>query len=150
MDQEANTMTRYITVFAAAALLFFGYSRMTSATTPSDVVGTWVFHVAVNGASPCECIQILTLHPDFNLEGLGNDQFIGQARGIWSKTNANKVRFVLVQNSFNHDGTALGLYTIQGTMSVNGPSTGAGTATFTVTDNSGKELEKGGCDLHGE
>lgn len=130
-------------ILTIAALLILGYSRMTSAEPGSDVAGTWVIHVAVTGVSPCECIQIATFHADGTLEGPGNDQFSGQARGIWARAGANKVNFTFAQNSFNRDGSAAGLYTISGTMNLTGGGSGTGTSTFTLTNNSGATLASG-------
>jgi hypothetical protein len=96
---------KYTFALTVAALLILGYSRLTSAEPSSDLTGTWVFHITVTGSSPCECIQILSLHPDSSLERPGNDQFSGQARGIWAKAGPNKLSFTLAQNNFNHDGS---------------------------------------------
>jgi hypothetical protein len=134
---------RCLSIATLAAMLVLGYSRMSSAQQPSDIVGTWIFHVTITGASPCECIQIATLHVDSSLEGPGTDQFTGPARGVWAKSGANKVNLTFVQNSFNHDGTAAGLYTISGTMNLTGPGSGSGTSNYTLTNNSGATLAAG-------
>jgi hypothetical protein len=134
---------RYSLFVMVAALLVLGYSPMNSAEPAADGVGTWVFHVSLQGASPCECIQIATFHADFSLEGPGNDQFTGQARGVWAKAGVNKVNFTFVENSFNRDGTAAGLYTISGSMNLTGSASGSGTSTFTLTNNSGATLASG-------
>lgn len=134
---------RSLYVVFMTALLLLGRSSLRSATAPSGAIGTWIFHVTVEGAPSCECTQILTLHPDSTLDGPGNDQFTGQARGLWSMTGANKLGFILVQNSFKHDGSAAGIYTIKAIMSFAGPNSGNGTSAFTLTDNAGKELDKG-------
>ena len=125
-----------------AALLVLGHSPMTSAEPASDVAGTWVFHVNMPGSSPCECIQIATLHADGTLEGPGNDHFSGPIRGLWAKSGS-KVSITFVENNFNKDGSAGGLYTIQGTMNLAGPGMGSGTSKFTLTNNAGKELASG-------
>ena len=134
---------KYAFALTVAALLILGYSRLTSAETSSDLTGTWVFHITVTGASPCECIQILSLHADSSLEGPGNDQFTGQARGIWAKTGPNKLSFTVAQNGFNHDGSAAGLYTISGAMNLTGPGAGSGISSFILTNNSGATLTWG-------
>jgi hypothetical protein len=134
---------RYSVPLMVAALLVVGYSALNSAEPAADVVGTWVFHVSIQGASPCECVQIATFHADSSLEGPGNDQFTGQARGVWAKAGANKVNFTFVENSFNHDGTAAGLYTISGSMNLTGSASGSGTSSFTLTNNSGATVASG-------
>lgn len=136
-------LRRYSFILTIAALLVLGNSRMTSAEPASDVTGTWIFHITMTGASPCECIQVATLHPDFSLDGPGNDQFTGQARGIWAKSGANKINLTLVANNFNKDGSAAGLYTISGTLNLTGPGSGSGSSTFTLTNNSGATLASG-------
>jgi hypothetical protein len=134
---------RCLFITTLAAMLVLGTSRMNSAEQPSYVVGTWIFHVTITGASACECTQIATLHADSSLEGPGNDQFTGPARGLWAKSGTDKVNLTFVQNSFNRDGTAAGLYTISGTMTLTGPGSGNGTSTFTLTNNSGATVAAG-------
>jgi hypothetical protein len=133
---------RYSLAVTVAALLCLGFSRLHSAEPNSEILGTWVFHVTITGASPCECVQIMTLHPDSSVEGPGNDQFTGPARGVWAKSG-NKVNVTFVQNSFNRDGSAAGLYAISGTMNLTGPGAGSGTSGFTQTNNAGATLASG-------
>ncbi len=136
-------LRRCIFILTIATLLVLGHSRMIGAEPSSDVVGTWVFHVTIIGSEPCECTQIATLRADSSLEGPGNDQFTGQARGVWAKTGASKVSLTFAQNSFNKDGTASGYYTVSGTMTLAGRNAGAGSTAFTLKNNRGVVVASG-------
>jgi hypothetical protein len=107
-------------------------------------IGTWTFYVSINGAPPCQCIQLSRFRADGTLDGPGNDQFSGQALGEWKRSTFRDISFAFVQNSFNPDGTAGGVYTIRGTMTLNSSGDSAtGTSSFTLVDNSGKVLATG-------
>jgi len=129
-------------VATLAALIVLGHSRMSSAEPSSGVPGIWVFHVSITGSDPCECNQILTLHPDGSLDGPGTDRFSGPVRGLWSKSGS-KVTVTFVENYFNKDGSAAGLYTIKGTLMLTGSTAGRGDSIFSLTSNAGKELASG-------
>jgi hypothetical protein len=57
---------------------------------------------------------------------------------------AGDVKFVILQNAMNDDGTAAGLYVIKGTMTPNAAGdSGSGTSSFQLLGNDGKVMASG-------
>jgi hypothetical protein len=109
-----------------------------------DAVGTWTFFVTIAGAPPCQCIQLAQFYSDGSLIGPANDHFSGEGLGQWKKSGYNQVTFTILQNTFNPDGSAGGLYIIKGVMTLN-PAVdgGSGTSSYQLIDNSGVVLASG-------
>lgn len=132
-------MKKLISIAAALLLCTAAFLPTAQAQGTVDITGTWTFFVTINGAPPCQCIQIARLRADGTLDGAGNDRFSGTVFGTWKRTGANDARFAFVQNNINEDGSAGGEYVIRGSMSVNADGDSAtGTSTFQLIDNNGK------------
>jgi hypothetical protein len=132
----------------AAALLLAALSFQPKLEAQSfgnqDAVGTYIFYVTIAGAPPCQCIVLARLNQDGSLTTPGNDQFTGLGLGEWKKSGFNQVTFTFLQNSFNSDGSAGGLYIIKSVMTLTPAGDGGnGTSTFQLVDNSGKALASG-------
>jgi len=109
-----------------------------------DAQGVWTFFVHIDGAPPCQCIQIGRFNADGTVDAPGADNFTGAGLGLWQKTGFNTVSFAILQNSFNQDGSAGGEYVIRGTMTLNPTADqGTGTSTFQVLGNDGKVMFSG-------
>jgi hypothetical protein len=103
-----------------------------------DGVGTWTFFVHIDGAPPCQCIQIARFNADGSVIAPANDHFTGAGVGEWQKTGFNTISFAILQNNINAEGSAGGVYVIRGVMTLNPTSDKAsGTSTFQILDNSG-------------
>ena len=132
-------MNKLFSIIAALLLSAVTLLPTAQAQTQGDITGTWTFFVTINGAPPCQCIQIARLRADGTLEGPANDHLSGAAVGIWKRTNPSDVKFAFVQNSINADGTAGGEFVVRGSMTLNADGdTGTGTSTFQLIDNAGK------------
>ena len=132
-------MNKLFSITAALLLFAAAFLPTAQAQSPGDITGTWTFFITLNGAPPCECIQIARLRADGTLDGPANDRLSGAAYGTWKRTSATDVKFAFVQNNINADGTAGGEYVIRGTMALNSEGdSGNGTSSFQLVDNSGK------------
>jgi len=132
-------MKRLVFTLAALILLAATFVPVYAQSFGSqDVVGTWTFFVKIDGAPPCQCIQVARFRADGTIDGPGNDHFSGSVLGEWKKTGFNTVAFAFVQNNINADGSAGGVYVIRSTMNLNPTADlASGTSTFQVLDNSG-------------
>jgi hypothetical protein len=142
--KETETLMKNLLLTFAALVLSTPAVLPAQTFNTQDAVGTWSFFVTINGAPPCQCIQIGRMNADGTIDAPGNDQFTGQGFGQWKKTGYRDISFTILQNAFNPDGTAGGLSVIKGTMSLNSTSDQAtGSSTFQLIDNSGKVLASG-------
>lgn len=127
--------------FWAAALMLLALltapAMMAQGNSPYNAEGTWIFHVHIDGAPPCECIQMLTFYSDGHLDGPGNDQFSGQVRGQWVRTGTGHAAMTFAQNNFNPDGSAGGVWVIKATMDIDQSGNATGLSTSQLLDNSG-------------
>jgi len=130
----------------AAALLFTlsGATALHAQGSPFTTTGAWTFFVKIDGAPPCQCIQIANLKADGSIDAPANDHFTGAGLGRWNQIGSGDVKFVILQNAINEDGTAGGLYVIKGSMTLNAAGDGgSGKASFQILDNSGKAVVSG-------
>ena len=106
---------------------------------PFQTVGTWTFFIKIDGAPPCQCIQLARFRTDGTIDGPANDHFSSASLGEWRQFGSGDVRFAFVQNAINPDGTGGGVYVVRGRMTVNATGDqGTGTSTFQVLDVNGK------------
>ena len=77
-----NIMNKLFSIIAALLLSAVTLLPTAQAQTQGDITGTWTFFVTINGAPPCQCIQIARLRADGTLEGPANDHLSGAAVGI--------------------------------------------------------------------
>ena len=137
-------MKKQLTTLAALLLFTLVSANVGHAQGPFTTVGTWTFFVKINGAPPCQCIQIAQLRADGTIEAPANDHFTGAGLGQWRQVGQGDVHFVILENAINEDGSAGGLYVIKGTMTPNSAGDGgSGTSTFQILDNSGKAILSG-------
>ncbi len=133
----AAAMLAMATTFAGATAQAqeFGQDR--------GIVGTWYFFVTIAGAPPCQCIQIATIKSDGTLEGPASDNFSGEQRGVWARGNDGRYNFTVLQNNFNPDGTAGGLFVIKFAMELTGRDAATGKSTFQILANGGTPVASG-------
>ena len=124
----------------ATILLLAGTTGSVAAAPAPDITGTWVLNLTIDGAPPCQCIEITTFRQDGRLEGPANDHFTGDARGVWAKASPAHVQFRVVQNNINPDGSAGGLYDIACRFTFDGADAGHGTCDGSLVDNVGTTL----------
>src|SRR5215831_6062496 len=130
----------------AAALLFTlaGSSGLHAQGSAFTTTGTWTFFVKIDGAPPCQCIQIANLKADGSIDAPANDHFTGAGLGRWNQIGSGDVKFVILQNNINDDGSAGGLYVIKGAITLNSAGdAGSGKVSFQILDNSGKAIVNG-------
>ena len=137
-------MKKLFLTMVVLAMTMIMPSAQAESSSAQDAAGTWTFFVTINGAPPCQCIQMARFLTNGGLDAPGNDHFTGQGLGEWKKTGSREVTFVIMQNNLGPDGSAAGLYVIRGVMHLNASGdTGNGSSTFQLIDNSGKVLESG-------
>jgi hypothetical protein len=137
-------MKKLLTTMAALLLFTFVSAHGAYAQGPFTTVGTWTFFVKINGAPPCQCIQLGNLKADGTIDAPGNDNFTGNGFGLWKQVGNGDVKFVITQNAMNDDGTAAGVYVIKGSMTLNSAGdAGSGTSTFQLLGNDGKAIVSG-------
>ncbi|MBY0505910.1 MAG: hypothetical protein K2X03_18480 [Bryobacteraceae bacterium] len=101
------------------------------------LVGTWYLFITIDGAPPCQCIQIDTFRADGTLEGPASDRLSGEQRGVWARTADGRYTYTILQNNINADGTPGGLYVIKTSMTLTGADAATGKFTFQVLSNGG-------------
>jgi len=137
-------MKKLLTTMAALLLFTFVSAQGAHAQSPFTTAGTWTFFVKINGAPPCQCIQLGNLKPDGTIEVPANDNFTGNGFGLWKQIGNGDVKVVFLQNAMNDDGTAAGLYVIKGTMTLSAAGdSGSGASTFQLIGNDGKAIVSG-------
>lgn len=109
----------------------------------SSVEGTWYFNISIDGAPTCQCIQIANFFADGRIEGPGSDRLSGDVRGRWTLIAPGQASISMVQNNFNPDGTAGGMWIYKGTFNFTGAGKGQGTVVFQLVDNSGAQMLAG-------
>ena len=107
------------------------------------LVGTWYLFITINGAPPCQCIQIDTFRADGTLEGPASDHLSGEQRGVWARTGEGRFTMTILQNNINPDGTAGGLFVIKNTMELSGRDAATGKFTFQILSNGGTPVFSG-------
>jgi hypothetical protein len=132
-------MTLRRTFLALAALLLTGFSAVSSAReNERGIPGNWVFYITIDGAPPCQCIQILNLAQDGEVQGPASDRFSGDVRGEWAlRGSGDRYAMTLVQNVINPDGSAGGVFVIKNTMRQTSTDTLTGEFTFQILSNGG-------------
>ena len=133
-------MKRNRSLIATLALLLTAFAGLSHAQSFSshDSEGIWTFFVTFSGAPPCQCIELGTLHSDGTYAGPGNDHFSGPVLGLWKQTGFREITFSLLENNFNQDGTAGGVYVIKFVLTLNQSSTqGAGSGVAQIINNDG-------------
>ncbi|MEO8099101.1 MAG: hypothetical protein ABI811_15465 [Acidobacteriota bacterium] len=137
-------MTLRRTFILLTALLLSAFSSVSSAKSNSrGIDGTWVFYITLDGAPPCQCIQIATLHEDGSVDGPANDHFSGEARGEWVPKDGDLNVMTLVLNTINPDGTAAGLFQVKLNMHRIGTDAMSGDFTFQILANGGSAVANG-------
>jgi len=142
-------MKKLFLTLAAGLLMLMAFQPSASAQSyqafgAQEILGTWTFFVTIDGAPTCQCIVIARLRADGTMDGPGNDQLSSAALGEWERTAYRQLKFALLQNNINPDGTAGGETVIRGTMNLNGTAdAGTGTSTFQLLDVTGAVVSSG-------
>ncbi len=134
-------LTVVFTLLAAVAVST-GVPAALAQSRPT-AAGTWYFNVSINGAPPCQCIQIASFYADGHIDGPGTDWFSGDIRGEWAVGADGKIVFTLIENNYNPDGSAGGMYIIKGAFASTTADSGSGVSTFQIVDNTGKVMVSG-------
>ena len=85
-------MKKLLTTVAALLLFTFVSAQGAHAQGPFTTAGTWTFFVKINGAPPCQCIQLGNLKPDGTIEVPANDNFTGNGFGLWKQIGNGDVK----------------------------------------------------------
>src|SRR5690242_17705178 len=85
-------MKKLLTTVAALLLFTFVSAQGAHAQSPFTTAGTWTFFVKINGAPPCQCIQLGNLKPDGTIEVPANDNFTGNGFGLWKQIGNGDVK----------------------------------------------------------
>ncbi len=146
-----NFLRRILLAATLAAAIFTAPLAQAQEFGPDRaLVGTWYLFITIDGAPPCQCIQIDTFRSDGTLEGPSSDHQSGEQRGVWARTADGRYTYTILQNNINADGTPGGLFVIKVTMSVTAADTASGKFTFQVLGNGGAVQFSGTGSLTGK
>lgn len=139
-------MKRAFSLGTAGLLLIASLAPSVHAqTSNADAAsGIWTFFIKLDGAPPCQCVQIAHLRPDGTIDGPANDHFTGAGLGAWRRTGDRTISIVIAQNNINQDGSTGGVYLIRGSMTLDGPGEQAsGITSVQILDSDAKPIFSG-------
>src|SRR5258708_4441810 len=97
------TNRRFSLLAAVALLAVLSMIPASAQGAKQAIEGSWIFYVTIDGAPPCQCIQIGRFHSDGTFDGPANDNFSSPALGEWARVGSDQYALTMVINTIDKD-----------------------------------------------